>query len=92
MSIFHFKAILKERLKSGEHIYTYYPDCVVAEEVIGEFSIRPDNFEPIILVTTNAEEKGLVSTDLRCVLALASKIKMIYEETSKFPNEVLRIS
>lgn len=92
MSIFHFRAVLRDRKKDGHYVYTFYPDHVMAPDVTGLFILNPDSFEPEIIEAANAEEKGLVSTDLQAVCGLTVKIKDYVEREGKFPEEVFRIS
>lgn len=92
MSIFHYRAELLQQSPSGECVYKFFPDCVMAKEVSGTFSLSPLSWQPEIINAAGAEEKGLVSTDSRCVLALTAKIKAEFEASRVMPNEVLRIS
>ena len=92
MGIFHYKAVLKEHRAPGEYVYTFFPDFVMAEHVIGEFSVTPGEWQPNIIAAADAEAKGLVSTDSRCVLALTSMLKAQYEHSGSMPNEISRIS
>lgn len=92
MGIFHYRAVLREQSPAGVFTYTFYPDFVMAKDVSGVFSITPDAWQPNITLAARAEEKGLVSTDRRCVLALTVKIKAEFDASGKMPREVLRIS
>ena len=64
----------------------------MAPDVSGTFSIKPGEWEPTIVTRADAEEKGLVSTDIRCVLGLTAKIRSIFTEQGEMPIETLRIS
>lgn len=92
MSIFHFKAILKEVREDEYYVYTFYPDCVMAKNITGEFILKPNDWEPEIIKAADAEAKGLISTDKKCVLGLTAKIKEYFKENKEMPNEALRIS
>ncbi|MFC3683937.1 hypothetical protein [Hydrogenophaga luteola] len=92
MSIFHYRAELLRQSPDGECVYKFFPDCVMAKEVSGAFSVSPASWQPEIIEAAGAEEKGLVSTDSRCVFVLTAKIKTEFEMNGVMPNEVLRIS
>ena len=92
MSIFHFKAELLQQLPDGVYIYRFFPDCVMAKDVSGTFSVSTVTWQSQIILAAGAEEKGLVSTDSRCVLALVAKIKKEFESSGSISKEVLRIS
>lgn len=92
MGMFHYKAVLREQSPAGVFMYTFYPDFLMAGDVSGTFTVTQDAWHPSITHAAGAEEKGLVSTDLRCVLALTAKIKAEFSATGRMPHEVLRIS
>ncbi|MFN4289976.1 MAG: hypothetical protein ACK4E7_03745 [Permianibacter sp.] len=92
MSIFHYKAELLQQSPTGSSTYRFFPDCVMAKDVTGIFAVDPISWQPKIIEAAGAEEKGLVSSDARCVFALTAKIKAEFEANGVMPNEVLRIS
>ncbi|MBX7220808.1 MAG: hypothetical protein K1Y36_12735 [Blastocatellia bacterium] len=92
MGVFHFKGVFKEKTEDGRFLYFFYPDYIEAGEVGGVFAIKPNDWQPVIVVEANAEQKGLVSTDHRCVSGLAAKIKKHFEAEGQMPTEVFRIS
>lgn len=92
MSVFHFRAVLREKNHDGWYAYTFYLDCVEAPDVTGIFLLNPDTFEPEIIEAANAEEKGLVSMDRQCVFGLVAKIKDYVETKGEFPDEIFRIA
>lgn len=92
MGIFHYMAVLREESPLGVFTYTFYPDFVMEKDVSGTFAITIGAWKPSIIVAAGAEEKGLVSTDLRCVLALTAKIKAEFDASGRMPREIVRIS
>lgn len=92
MGIFHYKAVLREQSPTGMFVYAFYPDFLMASDVSGMFTLTQDDWQPSIIHAAGAEEQGLVSTDLRCVLALTAKIKAEFSATGRVPHEILRIS
>jgi hypothetical protein len=92
VGIFHYRAVLREESNAGVFTYTFYPDFVMAKDVSGTFTITPGVWQPNIAIAAGAEERGLVSTDLRCVLALTAKIKADFDANGRMPQEILRIS
>lgn len=64
----------------------------MAKEVSGTFVVNSVSWQHEIIEAAGAEEKGLVSSDSRCVLALTAKIKAEFEAKGIMPNEVLRLS
>ena len=92
VGMFHYRAVLREQSPAGVFIYSFYPDFLMASNVSGTFTLTQDAWQPSIIHAAGAEEIGLVSTDLRCVLALTSKIKAEFSATGRMPHEILRIS
>ena len=92
MGMFHYKAVLREQSPDGVFMYSFYPDFLMASDVSGTFTLNQDAWEPNITHAAGAEQKGLVSTDLRCVVALTAKIKAEFSATGRMPREILRIS
>lgn len=92
MSIFHYKAELIQQLPEDVYVYRFFPDSVMAKDVNGTFSINSITWQSQIIIAAGAEEKGLVSTDSRCVLALTAKIKKEFEVNGFMSKEVLRVS
>ena len=92
MGMFHYKAVLAERNPDGSFLYTFFPEFVMASDVSGTFVVTPGPWEPQIVTSAGAEERGLVSTDRRCVLALVAKLKAEYQATGEMPSELFRIS
>lgn len=88
MSVFHYKAILESRDEDGFYIYRYFPDHVMAEGVSGLYRVNPDTFDAEIIERAGAEEKGLASTDERCVSATVWKIKVFREKEGAMPERV----
>lgn len=92
MGMFHYKAVLREQSPDGVFMYSFYPDFLMASDVSGTFTLNQDAWEPNITHAAGAAQKGLVSTDLRCVVALTAKIKAEFSATGRMPREILRIS
>lgn len=92
VGMFHYRAVLREQSPAGVFMYSFYPDFLMASNVSGTFTLTQDAWQPSIIHAAGAEEIGLVSTDLRCVLALTSKIKAEFSATGRMPHEILRIS
>jgi hypothetical protein len=87
MGIFHYKGVL-QRSSTEKAVYTYQPEYISAEKVIGEFELDLKNWDAEIIIEANAEEPGIFSTDERCISALRHKIKKHFEETGKLPEKV----
>jgi len=74
MTIWHYKGELVQR-DGVLATYRFFPDQVMAPAVSGLFQIDLESFTAEIVAPANAEARGLVSTDERCVSALAHKIR-----------------
>jgi len=74
MTIWHYKGELVQR-EGVIATYRFFPDHVMAPAISGLFRIDLESFTAEIVEPANAEARGLVSTDERCVSALAHKIR-----------------
>ena len=74
MTIWHYKGELVQR-EGVIATYRFFPDHVMAPAISGLFRIDLESFTAEIVEPANAEARGLVSTDERCVAALAHKIR-----------------
>lgn len=86
MTIWHFKGVLVSR-KENLATSRFFPDHVMAEGVSGLFRLDlSSSLEPEIVEPAHAEERGLISTDAYCVVALAHKIRKLIAETGELPE------
>ena len=85
MTVWHYKGELVERVGQVA-TYKFFPDHVMAPAVSGVFQIDLKSFAVEIVEPANAEALGLVSTDERCVSALAHKIRKALEASHDVPT------
>lgn len=91
MSVWHYKG---ELIRSDGDVleYRYFPDHVMAPDVSGIFRVRPADWSWTNVVPADAEAKGLVSTDARCIEALIHKLKKAYRDNEPAPATVFFIA
>ena len=91
VTIWHFKA---ELLHQEEQIATYrfFPDHVMAPAVAGVFRVDLRTYKAEVIKPADAEAKGLVSTDARCVAALVYKIRRAVEDSGQLPDRAFFIA
>ena len=72
--------------------YRYFPDHVTAPAVSGIFRVRPADWSWTNVVPADAEAKGLVSIDVRCIEALIYKLQKEFKDNGPPPATIFFIA
>ena len=91
MSIWHYKAEFV-RVDGDVLEYRYFPDHVMAPAVSGVFRVCPKDWSWTKSAPAQAEERGLVSVDARCIEPLVTKLRKAYKPDASPPETLVFIA